>query len=72
MPIIVAYILEGRDAETKKKLIGSVTSAVVETLKVPVDSVRVIINEMAHDHYGIAGLPVLEHRRQKSKKPGHG
>jgi 4-oxalocrotonate tautomerase len=66
MPIVTINILEGRTKEQKTNLIKNVSSAVMETLAVPPDSVRVIINEMPFDHYGIAGLPVLEYRAMKS------
>ena len=66
MPIVTINMLEGRTQEQKKSLIKHVSSAVMETLGVPPESVRVIINEMPFDHYGIAGLPVLEYRARKT------
>jgi 4-oxalocrotonate tautomerase len=68
MPIVTINILEGRDTEKKKELIKNVSASVIETLEVPPESVRVIINEMPVEHYGIAGLPVMEYRARKSKK----
>ncbi len=68
MPIITVNLLEGRDTGKKKELIRSISTAVSDTLDVPIESVRVILNEMAFEDYGIAGLPVLEYRNQKSKK----
>lgn len=68
MPIVTVNLLEGRDKETKKQLIRNISAAVIETLAVPPESVRVMLNEMAFEDYGIAGLPVLEYRVQKSKK----
>jgi 4-oxalocrotonate tautomerase len=60
MPIIVAHILEGRDAETKAHLIRNITEAVVQALGAPAESVRVIISEMAKDEYGIGGKTARE------------
>jgi len=60
MPIIVAHILEGRDAETKARLIRDITETVVKTLGAPAESVRVIISEMAKDEYGIGGKTARE------------
>lgn len=60
MPIIVAHILEGRDAETKTRLIRNITETVVQTLGAPAESVRVIISEMAKDEYGIGGKTARE------------
>jgi 4-oxalocrotonate tautomerase len=70
MPIVTIHMLEGRDNEKKKELIKNVSDSVVKTLDVPLESVRVIINEMPVEHYGIAGLPVREYRIKKSKIEG--
>ena len=66
MPIVTINILEGRTKEQKTNLIKNVSTAVIETLAVPSERVRVIINEMPFENYGIAGLPVLEYRALKS------
>jgi len=68
MPIVTIHMLEGRSKEQKKALIKNVSSAIMETLEAPPQSVRVIIAEMPYDNYGIAGLPVLEYRQNKEKK----
>jgi len=68
MPIATIYLLEGRTPEQKRELIKNVSSAIIHTLAAPPESVRVILNEMPFDHYGIAGLPVLEYRSQKEKQ----
>ncbi len=68
MPILTINILEGRDDDTKKELIKNVTETIVKTLDVPVESVRVMINELPFSHYGVAGLPVKEYRLKKIKE----
>ncbi|NIM12104.1 MAG: 2-hydroxymuconate tautomerase family protein [Candidatus Aminicenantes bacterium] len=68
MPIVTIHMLAGRDNEKKKELIKNVSDSVIKTLEVPPESVRVIINEMPVEHYGIAGLPVMEYRMKKKKK----
>jgi 4-oxalocrotonate tautomerase len=68
MPIVTIHLLEGRTPEQKKQLIKNVSSAVIQTLAAPPESVRVILNEMPCDHYGIAGLPVLEYRSRKKNR----
>ena len=60
MPIITAHILEGRSSEQKRELIRGITDAVVRTLEVPPESVRVIVTEMPKDSYGIGGSTALE------------
>jgi len=60
MPIITANILVGRDTAKKTAFVRALTQAAVDTLGAPVESVRVIINEMEPEHYGIAGETVAE------------
>jgi len=72
MPVVIVHMLAGRSAGAKKLLIRKVTAAVASTLAAAPESVRVIIQEMAGEHYGIAGLPVEEYRARKAgakKKP---
>jgi 4-oxalocrotonate tautomerase len=62
MPVVMINMLCGRDKDTKKLLLKNMTAAVTATLGVAPESVRVIINELPADHYGVAGLPILEYR----------
>lgn len=66
MPIVMIHLLKGRGKETKKELIKNVTNAVTQTLDVVDESVRVILNEMDNDNYGVAGLPIMEYREEKA------
>ena len=58
MPIAQINIIEGRTDEQKENLISEVTDAIVRSLGAPIQSVRVIINEMPKQHFGIAGESV--------------
>jgi 4-oxalocrotonate tautomerase len=60
-------MLKGRDKEKRKELIKNVTDAVTKTLDVPVDSVRVLLNEIENENFGVAGLPIMEYRAKKAK-----
>ena len=55
MPIAQINIIEGRTDAQKETLISEVTDAIVRALDAPKQSVRVIINEMPKQHFGIAG-----------------
>jgi 4-oxalocrotonate tautomerase len=55
MPIAQLYILEGRDAQKKERLIAEVTGAISRALDAPPESVRVLIQEMPKAHFGIGG-----------------
>lgn len=66
MPIVTIHLLKGRGKEKKKELIKNVTNAVTQTLDVTDDSVRIILNEMENENYGVAGLPIMEYREEKT------
>jgi 4-oxalocrotonate tautomerase len=57
MPIIQVHLLEGRSTAVKRELIRNLTDTTCTTLGVAPESVRVILQEMAPDHFGIAGEP---------------
>ncbi len=63
MPIAQINILDGRTDEQKEALIHEVTDAIVRSLDAPVESVRVIINEMPKQHFGIAGQSAKQRGR---------
>lgn len=58
MPIAIIHLMEGRDDEMKARAIAAVTQALVESLEVKQESVRVILQEVPPAHWGIAGKPV--------------
>jgi 4-oxalocrotonate tautomerase len=60
MPIANLMILEGRAPQDKQALIRAVTTAIVETLRVKPESVRVILQEVSPDHWGIGGVSARE------------
>ncbi|QDF28746.1 2-hydroxymuconate tautomerase [Halarcobacter anaerophilus] len=55
MPIATINIIEGRTDEQKEKLIEKVTLAIHEAIDAPIQNVRVILNEMPKQHFGIGG-----------------
>ena len=55
MPIVKIDIWEGRDKDTKRKLIQSVAKAVSESLDVPVEHIHIVINEVSKDNFGLEG-----------------
>ena len=56
MPFAQIYMLEGRTEEQKKAVIEKVTQALVEAVDAPVNSVRVLIQEVPKTNWGIAGV----------------
>lgn len=58
MPIATINIIEGRSDEVKEKLIEMVTDAMEKSLNAPRETIRIIINEMPKQHFGIAGKSI--------------
>ncbi|MES9878726.1 MAG: 2-hydroxymuconate tautomerase [Candidatus Sedimenticola sp. 1PA] len=65
MPLIQASIIQGRTPEQKNAFLERVTAAAVETLNAKPETVRVIINEVPAEHWGIGGVSkaVLDARK---------
>lgn len=57
MPIIHIDLMEGRPQDRIETMIRSVSEAVAGSLDAPIDTVRVIVNEMQPHQYGIGGKP---------------
>ncbi|MED3881356.1 2-hydroxymuconate tautomerase [Priestia megaterium] len=55
MPVVTVKMLEGRTDEQKRALVEKVTDAVVETTGAAPEKVSIIIEEMAKNHYAVAG-----------------
>ena len=55
MPIAVIHLLEGRDEAKKRALLLEVSNAISRTLDAPIESVRVIVQEMPNTNFAIGG-----------------
>ena len=60
MPIITVNVLEGRSPERIKKMIAEVSEAAARSLDAPLDTVRIIVNELPPHTFGIGGRPAPE------------
>lgn len=70
MPIIQVNLMEGRTVAQKRAMIAAVTDAVVDSLGVRADSVRIIINELHPEHFALAGVSAGE-RPLNQRSNGH-
>ncbi|WP_168791115.1 2-hydroxymuconate tautomerase family protein [Paraburkholderia aromaticivorans] len=52
MPIALIKILEGHSPEKKRRLTESVSQAMAESLDMPIDGVRVLVEEVPLDYWG--------------------
>ncbi|WP_449374640.1 2-hydroxymuconate tautomerase [Arthrobacter psychrolactophilus] len=64
LPLIQISLIEGRNPEQIRNLIRDVTNTVHESIDAPVDSIKVIVTEVAPTHWGSGDLTVAEKRAQ--------
>jgi 4-oxalocrotonate tautomerase len=72
VPVVRIDLLGGRPPELLRSLIGSLHTAVVDTLGVPDDSVTIIVNEVAPELWGAAGATKAEQRAAQGSQAGPG
>lgn len=58
MPILEMHLMEGRTEEQKQRMAVAVTDALVESLGVKAESVRILITEHRNDEFYVAGSRV--------------
>lgn len=68
MPLIQINIVEGRPPEKKERLIREVSDLVANVLEAPVENVRVMIQEMSPEHWGIAGDSVKKRLQKRNEE----
>ena len=56
MPSAQIYMLEGRTEAQKRAVIEKVSAALVEAIGTPIANVRVWIQEVPKENWGIAGV----------------
>lgn len=58
MPIIEMHLLSGRTTQQKRNAVSKVTDAVVDSLGVRPEQVRILITEYDQEHFSVAGVTV--------------
>ncbi|HZU65206.1 MAG TPA: 2-hydroxymuconate tautomerase [Novosphingobium sp.] len=53
MPIVQVNLIQGRSEEQKSAMIREVAHAISQTLDAPIDTVRVMINELPSSNWGM-------------------
>lgn len=66
MPIVTVNLVEGRTPDQIAGMIRGVSEAIAESLDAPIESVRVIVNEMAAHQYGVGGAAWPEVQRARA------
>jgi 4-oxalocrotonate tautomerase len=69
MPILEMHIVEGRTVEMKRKAVAAITAAIVESMQVRPDQVRILITEHSAEHFAVGGITNGEKNMAASNKP---
>ena len=69
MPIIQITLLEGRSLEQKEALIRRMTEVCVDVLDSQPSAVRIIIQELQPENFGIAGESARAKRQRENTPP---
>lgn len=70
MPIVEIKILEGRSSEVKRKLVKDVTGAVAQNLDVPIEKIRILLNEISAENWNVGGNPIILSKEGNQKLRG--
>jgi len=65
MPIVTVNLLEGRSPEQIEDMIAEVSKALVRSLDAPIETVRVMVNELQPHGFGIAGRPASQVKAER-------
>ncbi len=57
MPLVQVTMIKGRSAEQKARIIDDITTAMERNADAPRETVRVIIQEVPAENWGVAGVP---------------
>ena len=60
MPIIQIHMGEGRTVHQKRALVAGITDAVITALGVRGEQVRILIEELAPEHFAVAGTTTAQ------------
>ena len=60
MPIVQVHLIEGRTVEQKRKLVAEMTKAVVDSLDVKAEDVRIILSDMTKQDYSVGGVLFID------------
>ena len=66
MPFITVQLIEGRSIEQKHALIKEISEAAIRVLDADPDNVRIVINEVTADDWGVGGIPEAVSRAKQA------
>lgn len=67
MPIVTISLMNGRSPERIQAMTRAVSHAIADSLETPIESVRVIVQEMADHQYAVGGRPIAEVKAERAR-----
>ena len=69
MPLIEVTMVEGRSADQLRALISALTTAAVDTVDAPRETVRVVVREVPATHWAAGDVTIAERRAGQEPRP---
>ncbi len=66
MPLVNINMMEGRPPNQIEEMAGAVARAIAETLDAPIETVRIMVNEMKPHQYSVGGKPIRVVQAERS------
>ena len=66
MPVVEVTLVASRSAARLRSMISAVTTAIVESIDVPRESVRVIVRELPPTHFAAGDVTIAERTAETS------
>lgn len=70
MPIVTIQLMQGRPPEKIQDMMREVSRVIAETIDAPLETVRVMVNEMQDHQYAVGGRPVAEVKAERAAAAG--
>lgn len=67
MPIVTIQLMGGRDPDKIADMMRGVSHAIADAIDAPIETVRVMVNEMSEHQYAIGGRPVAEVKAERAR-----
>ena len=68
MPIVHVHVAEGRSPDLLAKMAVAVTQAIADTLAVPPETVRVLLDEVPKRHWLVGGVTLDEVQARRARE----
>lgn len=68
MPIVNISLTSGRSESDLHDVMVAVSNAIIDTLKIPAESVRVLLHEISEEHWSVGNETLAERRQGRIEK----